>query len=309
MTAQSLDGSQVAEQILAEVKSGVEQLRRETGVTPTLATLLVGDDPASQVYIKRKIKTCAGIGIVSRHERLPADTSAAQALACIHRFNRDPDVHGILLQLPLPAGLDADALTAAIDPAKDVDGFHPINMGCLALGRPRLVPCTPAGIIELLVRSGVALRGRRAVVAGRSNIVGKPVGLLLLQRDATVTYCHSKTADLPGVCRQADILIAAIGRPGMITADYVAPGAVVVDVGINAIGDAAELRRIVGDSESHWQQFQKKGSALAGDVEWASVREKASAVTPVPGGVGPLTIAMLMKNTLQACLARVKGGL
>jgi len=308
MTAQSLDGSRIAEEILAEVKSGIDRLQAQTGVTPALATVLVGEDPASQVYIKRKIKACAGIGIQSRHEQLPAGASAAEVLECIRRFNLDPAVHGILLQLPLPAGLDADRLTEAIDPAKDVDGFHPLNVGALALGRPRLVPCTPAGIVELLVRSGVALRGCRAVVAGRSNIVGKPVGALLLQRDATVTLCHSKTADLPGVCRQADILVAAIGRPGLITADFVSPGAVVVDVGINAITDEAELRRIVGDSESHWQQFRKKGSALVGDVEWASVREQASAVTPVPGGVGPLTIALLMKNTLQACLAQVKGG-
>ncbi len=298
-----LDGQRIANEFVDRIKLQVRELRDRRGVTPALATVLVGDDPASRVYVRKKIKTCEELGMESRHVPLPADSGADRVRAAIRELNEDETVHGILLQLPLPPALAgaADALTEMIRPAKDVDGFHPENMGRLLLGRPRFVPCTPAGIMVLLDQSGVDLAGRTAVVVGRSNIVGKPMGILLLQRHATVIFCHSRTRDLEAVCRQADVLIAAVGKPGMITGRHVAEGAVVVDVGINAVADATELRRIVGDSPEHWRSFEKKGTALVGDVEWTTAAPRASAITPVPGGVGPLTIALLMDNTLRAC--------
>jgi methylenetetrahydrofolate dehydrogenase (NADP+)/methenyltetrahydrofolate cyclohydrolase len=289
MAPMLLDGNRIAAEILQDVRIEAAGIQERYGVVPTLATVLVGDDPASQVYVKKKVKTCQELGMESRHLQFPRDAGRLRVEDAIRDLNADPSVNGILLQLPLPPGLDADNLLEMIHPAKDVDGFHPFNMGRLMLGRPTFVSCTPAGIMELLVRSGVDIAGKTAVVVGRSNIVGKPVAALLLQRHATVVVCHSRTRDRPAVCRQADILIAAIGKPGLLTADYVREGAVVVDVGINSVTDAGELRRIVGDSPDHWAAFAKRGRALVGDVEWR------------PGGVGPLTLAMLMRSTVQAC--------
>lgn len=297
----TLDGTAIAETITAGIRQQVEALHRDQGVTPTLATVLVGEDPASKVYVKKKIKTCAAIGILSRHFQLPADSSSDDIRRTLLGLNEDPDIHGILLQMPLPGRLPAEELIEVIRPSKDVDGFHPYNMGRLFIGRPTFVPCTPAGIMELLDHSGVELAGKTAVVVGRSTIVGRPVGMLLLQRHATVIYCHSRTPDLPAVCRLADVLVVAAGRPGLVTGGYIKPGAVVVDVGINSVSDPATILRIAGEESSHWKTFQKTGRALVGDVEWSSVYSVAGAVTPVPGGIGPLTIALLMKNTLQAC--------
>lgn len=306
MHAQILDGSAIAREILAEVRQEAARVTGQTGVTPLLATVLVGDDPASVVYVKRKNKTCQELGMGSRHLRLPAGAPAGEVRDVLLSLNADPAVHGILLQMPLPAGLPSGELLELIDPAKDVDGFHPYNMGRLFLGTPGLIPCTPAGVMELLRRSGISLEGQTAVVAGRSNIVGKPLSALLLQANATVTVCHSRTARLAEVCRQGDILVAAIGRPGLITAEYVKPGAVVVDVGINSVTEEGEIRRITGDSPAHLDSWQKKGYALAGDVEWRTVAPVAGAITPVPGGVGPLTIALLMRNTVRACRDQLK---
>jgi len=300
MTAKILDGKRVATTILEEVAHQSDRIRAESEDVPTLATVLVGDDPASAIYVRKKNETCEELGMRSVHEHLPATAAADAVRDTLRRLNHDPAVHGILLQLPLPAGLPEEELLDLIHPDKDVDGFHPVNMGRLFLGRPRLVPCTPQGIMALLDHYAVPCRGKSAVVVGRSNIVGKPLALLLLQRHATVTICHSRTADLAAVCRQADILVAAVGRPGLITADFVRPGAVVIDVGTNRISDEAEFQRILGDDSPRRASFEKKGAALVGDVEWRSVKDVAGHITPVPGGVGPLTIAMLMRNTVQA---------
>ena len=275
-----IDGKKTAaairQELAAQVAAGAKAYR-----APGLAVILVGDDPASQVYVRNKERACAEVGIVSFPYRLPATTSQQELLACIDRCNRDPAVDGILLQLPLPAGLDAQACLLALDPAKDVDGFHPVSMGCLALGLPGFTPCTPAGVIELLRRYNLPTTGKRAVVVGRSNIVGKPLAMLLARPgtfgDATVTLCHSRTPDLAAQCRQADFLFLALGKPRSITGDMVREGAVVIDVGIN-----------------------RTPEGLCGDADFASVREKASAITPVPGGVGPMTIAMLLTNTVLA---------
>lgn len=301
MTATILDGAKTADGILEQVKAEVDTLRGRTGAVPTLATVLVGDDPASHVYVKRKVDACGKIGMGSRHVPLPAAASAGAVRDVLKGLNDDPGVHGVLLQLPLPKGLPSEELLELIRPEKDVDGFHPYNLGRLLAGRPDLVPCTPAGVMALLDAYQVALEGKTAVVVGRSVIVGKPVAQLLLARNATVVCTHSKTRDLPAVCRQADVLVAAVGRAGLITADYVAEGAVVVDVGINSVEDEAEIVRIAGPDSPQHRSFRKKGRALAGDVEWRSVVERAGAVSPVPGGVGPLTIALLMRNTLRAC--------
>ncbi len=271
-----IDGKKVAADVKARVTERVAALKAR-GVEPGLAVVLVGDDPASRSYVDMKERDCAEVGIRSIDVRLPADTPQAELEALIDRFNADPAVHGILVQLPLPAGLDAEAVIARIAPEKDVDGFHPQSIGRLVRGLPALHACTPAGVMELLRAYGIDPRGKRAVVVGRSVIVGKPMALLLLQADATVTVCHSKTADLPTVCREADILVAAIGRAKMIDASYVKPGAVVIDVGINRVE-----------------------SGLVGDVDFDAVAPVASAITPVPGGVGPMTRAMLMANTVTA---------
>lgn len=271
-----IDGKQVAAQVKERVAERVAALKAR-GVEPGLAVVLVGDDPASRSYVDMKERDCAQVGIRSVDVRLPADTPQVELEAIIDRFNADQTVHGILVQLPLPAGLDAEAVVARIAPEKDVDGFHPVSIGRLVRGLPALHACTPAGVMELLRAYGIDPRGKRAVVVGRSVIVGKPMALLLLQADATVTVCHSKTADLPAVCREADILVAAIGRAKMIDAGYVKPGAVVIDVGIN-----------------------RTDAGLVGDVDFESVAPVASAITPVPGGVGPMTRAMLMANTVVA---------
>ncbi len=275
--AKILDGKAAAGRIREEVRAGVEKLRAEYGVTPGLAVIIVGDDPASKVYVGNKHKACGELGIASQVIRLAAGSSEAELATRIDSLNADPAVHGILVQLPLPKHIDTDKVLDRIRPDKDVDGFHPVNVGNLTLGREALVPCTPHGVIRLLAMEGIAIEGKRAVIIGRSNIVGKPMASLLLARNATVTVCHSRTENLAAVCREADILVAAIGKPGFVTAAMVKTGAVVIDVGIN---------RVAGK--------------LVGDVDFAAVKEAAGAITPVPGGVGPLTIAMLMHNTLKA---------
>ena len=303
--ASLLEGGPLAAKIKQEVKTEIEEMVRAHGVRPSLATLLVGDDPASAVYVGNKIKACEEVGIRSEHHALPESTTTAELLDLIASLNSRDDVDGILTQLPLPAGIEERAIIEAINPAKDVDGFHPMNVGNLALGRPAFVPCTPAGIIELLVHNGVEIRGARACVVGRSQIVGRPMAQLLLQRDATVTICHSRTRDLPAMARTADILVAAIGRPAFVTPDFVKPGAVVIDVGINSVTSADEAKRIFGRYPDRLQVFEKRGAVLVGDVH-PDVAEKAGALTPVPGGVGPLTIAMLMANTVRAAELRIR---
>jgi 5,10-methylene-tetrahydrofolate dehydrogenase/methenyl tetrahydrofolate cyclohydrolase len=284
--AQIIDGVRIAADIREEVARGVAQLKQSRGVIPGLATVLVGDDPASHAYVRSKRKACAEAGIASIHHELPVDVSQADLMALLHELAARADVHGILVQLPLPKHLDADAVLGAVPAHKDVDGFHPANLGLLGVKgkRPPFAPCTPAGCIELIERSGHAIAGKHAVVIGRSTIVGLPAAMMLLARDATVTICHSRTADLPAMVRQADIIIAAIGRAHFVTAEMVKPGAVVIDVGINRVADAQAA----------------KGYRLTGDVDYAAVEPVAGAITPVPGGVGPMTIAMLLKNTLTA---------
>ena len=278
-----IDGTKIAQDIRRSVREETLAFTEKTGVVPGLAVVLAGDDPASKVYVGRKAKACAEAGFLSREYKLPADVGEAELLALIRDLNNDPQIHGILVQLPLPKHIATDKIIAAIDPNKDVDGFHPANVGRLVTGSPLFVPCTPRGIMELIARTGISLSGKDAVVIGRSNIVGKPMALLLLAQNATVTMCHSKTRDLPAAARRADVLIAAIGKPRMITADMVKEGAVVIDVGVNRL----------------------ESGKLAGDVAFDEVAPKTSAITPVPGGVGPMTIAMLMKNTLDAArLAR-----
>jgi len=299
MPATLLDGAALAAEIRAEQKAIVAGLG---GTRPGLGVLLVGDDPASAVYVRGKTKACDEAGLGHDTERLPASATTEDVLGRVEAFNRRRDIDGILVQLPLPPQVDAERVLRAVDPAKDVDGFHPENVGLLVQKRPRFVPCTPAGIMELLARRKIAVAGRRAVVVGRSDIVGKPIAMLLLHADATVTVCHSRTADLPSVTREADLLIAAIGRPGFIRAEHVRPGAVVVDVGINRIESPREADELLDPDRR--RVFAERGSAVVGDVH-PSVRAVASALTPVPGGVGPLTIAMLVANTVRAArLAR-----
>jgi methylenetetrahydrofolate dehydrogenase (NADP+) / methenyltetrahydrofolate cyclohydrolase len=273
-----IDGNKIAQDIRNEVRASTLELKEQKGIVPGLAVILVGDDPASQVYVGRKAKACAEVGFLSREYKLPVETEEEKLLKIIKKLNKDKLVHGILVQLPLPKHISTEKIIAAIDPYKDVDGFHPYNVGGLVAGTPLFVPCTPRGIMELIARSGIELAGKEAVVVGRSNIVGKPMALLLLSQNATVTMCHSKTKDLPTVTGRADVLIAAIGKPHMIKANMVKEGAVVIDVGVNRL----------------------ENGKLAGDVAFDEVAAKASFITPVPGGVGPMTIAMLMKNTLDA---------
>ena len=304
-TARKLDGARVAAEIKREVAAEVERLKRERGVAPRLVTILVGEDPASAVYVRNKIRTCEELGLISEHHPLPAETSTAQLLELIASCNAREEVDGILVQLPLPAGADESAVIEAIDPAKDVDGFTPVNVGRMMLRRTALLPCTPAGIVELLMREGVRVEGARAVVVGRSNIVGRPVAELLLERDATVTVCHSRTRDLPSATKEADILVAAIGRAGFIRGDFVRPGATVVDVGMNRVTDEAEVRELFGaDAERRLKALAERGYTLVGDVHPAEVGRVAGRLTPVPGGVGLLTVAMLMKNTVTAACGR-----
>jgi 5,10-methylene-tetrahydrofolate dehydrogenase/methenyl tetrahydrofolate cyclohydrolase len=292
MTAKIIDGKAIADRLREEVAQGVKELVENGGPKPGLATVLVGADPASHVYVRMKRKACEKLGIESFHHELPADISQEDLEKLVHDLNNDPKVHGILVQLPLPSGLDEEAVLRAISIEKDVDGFHPINIGRLAQkGRdPLFVPCTPAGCITLLKEAGAKLEGANAVIVGRSNIVGMPAALLLVKENATITICHSRTQDLPGKCREADVLIAAIGRPEMIKGDWIKPGAYVIDVGVNRVDD---------DS-------LEKGYKLVGDVAYDEAMEVAAAVTPVPGGVGPMTITGLMQNTLRSAQRAAK---
>jgi methylenetetrahydrofolate dehydrogenase (NADP+)/methenyltetrahydrofolate cyclohydrolase len=281
MPATLLDGKQLAQQIRSELAEEVVEFIQNNGVVPCLAAVLVGDDPASEVYVRNKRKACEAVGIESQLHRLPADATADELLKLIAKLNKDDEVHGILVQLPLPKQIDASRVLLAMSPAKDVDAFHPENVGRLVQGRPRFLPCTPYGVQQLLVRNKIELAGRHVVIVGRSEIVGRPLSIMLSQKgpggDATVTLCHSRTRDLATLTRQADVLVAAIGRPKFITAAMIRPGAAVVDVGIN-----------------------RTDEGLVGDVDFEAAREVAGAITPVPGGVGPLTIAMLLRNTLAA---------
>ena len=298
-----LDGSFFAAEIRDEVAAEVAVLATR-GVVPRLDALLVGEDPASQVYVASKARTLAGLGMISETHHLPATTSQSELEGLIDGLNDDPDVDGILVQLPLPRDVETAAILRRLDPAKDVDGFHPENVGLLQQGRPALQPCTPAGIMEMLRRAGIAVEGRRAVVVGRSDIVGKPMAMMLLHANATVTVCHSRTRDLAAVTREAEILVAAVGVRSLIGPEHVADGAVVVDVGMHRVTDRETVVRLYPDNPKKMAAFDKRGAVLAGDVDFTAVAPKAGRITPVPGGVGPLTIAMLMANTVKAAKAR-----
>ena len=294
MPAEIISGSGIARQIREELKEEIAGLKEEHNLVPGLATVLVGEDPASQVYVGQKEKTSQALGLYSERHDLPADTDEEELLALVNKLNKDPKIHGILVQLPLPKHINETKVLYAIDPKKDVDGFHPVNLGKLMIGEPDFLPCTPHGIQQLLVRSGIEIEGAEVVVVGRSNIVGKPITNILLQKkegaNATVTVCHTRTRDISSHTKRADILIVAAGRPKAVTADMVKEGAVVIDVGVNRIGRTAEGKAI-----------------LVGDVDFDAVKEKAKAITPVPGGVGPMTITMLMLNTVKA--AKLTAGL
>lgn len=303
-----LEGRPVADQIKQEVSEEVAALHHKQGFKPCLAAVLVGEDDASAVYVRNKIRTCAEVGLLSEQFNLPAATTTEQLLALLQDLNSNENIDGILVQLPLPDQIDEARVIEAVAPEKDVDGFHPTNVGLLAMGRPRFVPCTPAGIIELLDRNQIEISGAGACIIGRSQIVGKPLASLLLQRSATVTICHSRTRDLPGVARQAEILVAAIGRPAFIGRDYIKPGATVIDVGVNKLSDAAQARALFGDEAGkRIEAISTKGYTLVGDVHPAEADSVAARRTPVPGGVGLLTVAMLMRNTLHA--AKMRRGL
>ena len=302
MPAIILNGTKIAQEIRSEVAAEVKTMAA-AGVRPGLAVVLVGHNPASEIYVRGKVKACEEIGIYSEKLTPPDSVTTAELLAVVEGLNQRDDIDGILVQLPLPPQVDAKKVLLAVDPARDVDGFHPVNVGLLSTQRPGLVPCTPAGVLEILKRSNIPISGREAVVVGRSDIVGKPTAMLLLNTNATVTVCHSKTRDLPGVCRRAEILVAAIGRAGMITRDYVKPGATVIDVGMNTVTDPVEFQHFFAGDAKREENFAKKGSNLIGDVH-PEVAEIAGALTPVPGGVGPLTIAMLMFNTVKAAKMR-----
>ena len=303
MTAKILDGAAVAKAMRQRTAAAAQALAAR-GVVPRLEVILVGDDPPSRVYVAAKAKASQEVGIRSATRSLPATTTAAELRSLIESLNADGDVDGILLQLPLPPPLEGRAFLDLIDPAKDVDGFHPYNVGLLHQGRPEFVPCTPAGIIGLLAAASVEIAGRRAVVLGRSEIVGKPMAALLLARHATVTVCHSRTRDLAAVCREADILVAAIGRPAMVTPEFVKPGAVVIDVGVNRVESAELVASLYPNDAGRREQVARKGYTLVGDVDFVRVSEVAGAITPVPGGVGPLTIAGLLDNTVAAARRR-----
>src|SRR5215472_4361426 len=302
MPAVILDGTRIAAQIRAEVGDEVKHLTAG-GLRPGLAVVLVGHNPASEIYVRGKIKASEELGILSEKHTPPESVTTDELLAVIDDLNRRDDIDGILVQLPLPAQVDSKKVLLAVSPEKDVDGFHPMNVGYLSTQRPGLVPCTPAGIIEILKRSNIPVAGQDAVVVGRSDIVGKPTAMLLTNGNATVTICHSKTRDLPGACRRGDILVAAIGRTGMITRDFVKPGATVIDVGMNKVTERAEFDRLFAGNARREETFRSKGSTLVGDVH-PEVAEVAGAITLVPGGVGPLTIAMLMSNTVRAAKLR-----
>jgi methylenetetrahydrofolate dehydrogenase (NADP+)/methenyltetrahydrofolate cyclohydrolase len=307
VTARLLDGKAIAAAIRESVLPDVRAFTAGAGRAPGLGIVLVGEDPASEVYVRNKVRAGTESGLWVDLQRLPAAAALDDLLALVARLNASEAHDGILVQSPLPPAMGkgaAQRVFDAIDPAKDVDGFHPVNVGKLVQGRAHLMPCTPSGVMEMLRRSEIRIAGTHAVVIGRSEIVGKPMAMLLLQRDATVTVCHSKTADLPAVAASADILVAAIGRPGFVTQDFVKPGATVIDVGISPVSDPAVVRRILDPSSPRFADFQRRGTLVVGDVH-PSVAEVAGALTPVPGGVGPLTIAMLLKNTVAAAEARV----
>ena len=302
MSATILDGTKIAAQIKAEIADEVKSLAAD-GLRPGRVAVLVGHDPASEIYVRNKVKSCEALGLYSEKITPPESITTEEMLALVRELNRRDEIDGILVQLPLPKQVDAKAVLLAVDPAKDVDGFHPVNVGNLSTQRPGLVPCTPLGCMEILWRSNIPIAGANVVVIGRSDIVGKPVAMLLLNANATVTICHSKTKDLAKLCRTADIIVAAIGRAGFVTRDFVKPGATVIDVGVNRISDRAEFERFFAGDAKREQDFAAKGSTLVGDVH-PEVVEVAGAITPVPGGVGPLTIAMLMSNTVKAAKLR-----
>ncbi len=305
--ARILNGNAIRDETYAELKQEIAALGA-AGIRPGLAAVLVGENPASQIYVRSKIAACEQLGLGSWLNAPPSTATTDELLALIAELNARDEVDGILVQLPLPPQVDSKRVLEAVDPAKDVDGFHPVNLGRLVSGRAGLVACTPAGCMEILRRSGIPIAGANAVVVGRSDIVGKPMALLLMHANATVTICHSKTRDLPGVVRRGDIVVAAIGRAAMVEPDWVRPGATVIDVGINRITDAGEAQRIFASLPAKLAQFREKGFVLVGDVHPA-VAEVAGAITPVPGGVGPLTIAMLMSNTVKAAGLRRAGAI
>jgi len=302
MTARILDGNKIRDQIFAELKDEV-RLLTAAGVRPGLAAVLAGENPASQLYVKSKIAACEHLGMASGLITPPATVTTLDLLSTVEDLNRDNSVDGILIQLPLPPQVDTKRVLEAVDPAKDVDGFHPINLGRLVSGRPGLVACTPAGCMEILRRNGITIEGANAVILGRSDIVGKPMALLLLHANATVTLCHSKSRDLPEVVRRADIVVAAMGKAAYVQADWIKPGATVLDVGMNRITDAKEAEHLFRNFPEHLEKFRDKGSVLVGDVHPDAVNT-AGALTPVPGGVGPMTITMLMSNTVKAARLR-----
>ena len=302
MAATILDGNKIAAQIRAEVAEDVRNLA-VSGLKPGLAVILAGHNPASEIYVRNKVKASEQVGVHGETLTPPDSVTTDELLEMVQKLNQREEIDGILVQLPLPAHVDGKKVLLAVSPEKDVDGFHPVNVGNLSTQRPGLVPCTPAGVIEILRRSNIAIEGRNAIVIGRSDIVGKPVAMLLLNNNATVTICHSKTKDLPQVARHADILIAAIGKAGFVTADFVKPGATVIDVGINKVTERAEFEKFFAGDTGREKTFTEKGSTLVGDVD-PHVAGVAGAITPVPGGVGPLTIAMLLANTVKACRMR-----
>ena len=302
-----LDGTLHARTIRAEVAAGVADLVAAGRRPPCLAAVLVGDDPASAIYVRSKVSACHEAGLTTREERRPATIAQADLLALVRSLGRDDAVDGILVQMPLPEGLDRRSVIEAIEPAKDVDGFHPLNVGRLWTGQEGFVPCTPLGVMELLDRERIPIEGKEAVVIGRSEIVGKPMAALLMRRNATVTVCHSRTGDLPAVAARGDLLVAALGRPAFVTREFIKPGAVVIDVGINQVRDAARARELFGDDAARLEAVARKGYTLVGDAHPLHVAERAGAHTPVPGGVGPLTVALLLRNTLRAAQARAGG--
>jgi methylenetetrahydrofolate dehydrogenase (NADP+) / methenyltetrahydrofolate cyclohydrolase len=306
MGANFINGSRIAEDLKQEARAEVEKLKAQ-GIHPGLAVILIGDDAASSAYVNMKARTCEQLGIVSRKITLPATLTTEQIVEQVQRLNDDDGIDGILIQLPLPKHVSKHVVLETVDPMKDVDGFHSSNLGSLLLGHETLTACTPTGVMELLRRSDVRLEGATAVVLGRSDDVGKPQAVLLMHANATVTICHSKTRNLGEITRQADIIVAAIGRTAMVTRDHVKPGAVVIDVGTNKVSDRGEVQRLFGEDEARLKDFEKRGYIWVGDVDERSVRDVASMMTPVPGGVGPMTIAVLMKNTVKA--ARMRRGI
>jgi methylenetetrahydrofolate dehydrogenase (NADP+) / methenyltetrahydrofolate cyclohydrolase len=304
MTARILDGTKIRDQVFADLTVEIQHLATQ-GIRPGLAAVLVGENPASQLYVKSKIAACEQLGLASWMHTPHASITTDELLGLVDRLNADDAVDGILVQLPLPQQVDTKRVLEAVDPAKDVDGFHPVNLGRLVSGRPGLVACTPAGCMEILRRGEIKIEGANAVVLGRSDIVGKPMALLLMHANATVTICHSKTRDLPDVVRRGDIVVAAMGKAGYVAADWIRPGAAVIDVGTNKVTDAKEAERLLQDFPARLEKFRSKGSVLIGDVHPGAINT-AGALTPVPGGVGPMTITMLMGNTVKA--ARLRRG-